>query len=189
MGKIIVITGPMFSGKSEELIRRAKRLILGGKRVKAYHHHLDQRFDKNRIVSRGGSVLESEPVKRLEFNEAMNGYDAFIIDEAQFFDESLLVFAVTARAKGKQVIVSGLDMDVFMNPFGVMPALMTVADEVVKLKAVCFECGNEAGISYRLTDDTEQIVVGDREYIAVCWHCYHKLKETVREKNRIRIGL
>lgn len=175
-GRITVVTGPMFSGKSEELIRRAKRLMLAGKKVKAYHHQLDRRFGENRIVSRGGFALESEPVEKLEFNKEMNGYDAFIVDEAQFFDESLLAFAVTARAKGKQVIVSGLDMDVFMNPFGVMPVLMAVADEVVKLKAVCFECGNEAGISYRLTDDEEQIVVGDKEYIAVCWRCYYLLQ-------------
>lgn len=179
-GKITVITGPMFSGKSEELVRRAKRLILAKKKVKAYHHQLDQRFSKDHIVSRGGFSLESETVDGFYDvdTDVIDEYDAFIIDEAQFFDRSLFDFVTVVRMRGKLAIVSGLDMDVFARPFGIMPELLAVADEVIKLKAVCFQCGGEAGISYRLIDSREQIVVGDKEYIAVCWKCYRVLKES-----------
>jgi len=180
MGRIEVITGPMFSGKSEELVRRALRLIYAKKKVIAFHHALDKRFGSKKIVSRSGFELESYPVSRFDFEsiwDLAKEYDAVLVDEAQFFDEALVETCLNLRRRSKIVLVSGLDLDVYENPFGPMPRLLALADRVDKLKAVCFECGEEATISYRLSGEKEQIVVGDKNYIALCYRCYYAKKK------------
>ena len=180
-GKLEVIVGPMYSGKTEELIRRAVRLMYAKLRVKAFDHILDNRFGDGKIASRSGFYLESTPIENFKFKDdeltdLINTYDAIIIDEAQFFDDSIVDFVKFARECGLRIIVSGLDMDVNGKPFGHVPELLAIADEVTKLKSVCFDCGEDASISYRTIQDDRQIVVGNKEYIALCWSCYNYRK-------------
>ncbi|GAV24410.1 thymidine kinase [Carboxydothermus islandicus] len=183
MGRIEVITGPMFSGKSEELVRRALRLMYARKKVIAFHHALDNRFGHKKIASRSGFELESYPVSSFDFEiiwDLAKDYDAVLVDEAQFFSDELVDTCLNLRRRSKIVVVSGLDLDVYENPFGPMPKLLALADRVDKLKAVCFECGEEATISYRLSGEKEQIVVGDKNYIALCYRCYYARKKEER---------
>lgn len=175
-GWIEVITGPMFSGKTEELIRRLRRAGLAHQRVETYHPEKDIRAPVNEILSHNKVHLESQAVdsavKILEYT----GYpDVIGIDECQFFGMDLIGTVNTLAGKGVRVIASGLDMDYRQQPFGPMPALMACCEILTKMHAICMGCGNPASFSYRKSGAGGQILIGDmREYEALCRKCFNE---------------
>jgi len=174
-GWIEVITGCMFSGKSEELIRRLRRAIIARQRVQVFKPALDDRYSATQVVSHSRWRLEAERVgqareilQRLDPRTEVVG-----IDEAQFFDESLPEVCSHLANLGKRVIVAGLDMDFRGKPFGPMPQLLAIAEEVEKVQAICARCGAPASYTQRLTADQEQVLVGAADtYEARCRHCF-----------------
>ena len=177
-GWIEVITGPMFAGKSAELIKRAESLIYAKKKFLVFKPKTDNRWDENAIKSRTGaeinSIIISKPKEILEHLET-KGLRAIIIDEVQFFDKGIIDVLQIAAGKGKRVIVAGLDMDFKMRPFGPLPQIMAVAEFVTKLSAVCFNCGRAAHFSKRIIGSaTKTIEIGDESYEARCRKCFVK---------------
>ncbi len=177
-GWIEVITGCMFAGKTEELIRRVKKLQYARKRVQVFQPIIDTRYSTIEIVSHAGNTIKSEKagtaeeLLRLVHAES----DAIAIDEVQFFDEGIVEVLNQLADQGKRVIVAGLDLDYRAKPFGVMPQLMACAEFVDKLSAVCVVCGASATRSYRLSEKTKDVILlGAKEtYEARCRHCYIK---------------
>lgn len=178
---IEVITGPMYSGKTEELIRRLTRAQIGGKKVIAYKPKVDTRHGEGIMASHSGIKIECRPLHE-KFEDAMFiplDYDVVGIDEAQFFSDELLAFVQLLDYRGVKVILAGLDLTYRKEPFGSMPILMALASEVMKLKAVCHVCGDDAMYTQRLDGkspasyDEPTIVVGALEtYEARCVHCF-----------------
>lgn len=174
-GIIEVITGPMFSGKSEELIKRIK--ILGYAKVKTLviKPHIDTRWVKEKIISRAGisintvSCQNTEEIKK-EF--AKGDYQAMAIDEIQFFDSNIVDYIVKLANRGIRVIVSGLDQDFTGKPFEPMPRLLALADIIDKQHAVCNVCGKAGTMTYRLSNDKEQVAIGNKEYEPRCRECH-----------------
>lgn len=181
VGKLEVICGTMFSGKSEELIRRLRRAQIAKQNIKTFKHELDTRHKTTNVVSHNGSTFEAqahavETIAALA-NDAT--VDVVGIDEAQFFPTELISAICTLVNVGKRVIVAGLDLDFRGKPFGCMPILMAIADTVTKLQAICTECGQEAHFTQRLVNnkpakyDEPTILVGAQEaYQARCRSCY-----------------
>src|SRR6202158_3188655 len=175
MGWIEVIVGPMFSGKSEELIRRLRRAEIARKREQIFKPLIDQRYAKNEIVSHSGLEIRSDNVgtatevlHRVEPSTEVVG-----IDEAQFLGEELITVCMKLADMGKRVIVSGLDTDFMGRPFEPMPRLLAVAEEIVKLLAICMRCGNPAVHTQRLVASEELIIVGaGNMYEARCRRCF-----------------
>jgi thymidine kinase len=176
-GWVEIITGPMFSGKTEELIRRLKRAKLANQSIKIFKSATDKRYSENNIVSHDGSSIGSTPV--ILSNEILNliaDIQIVGIDEAQFFDNSLVDVCKTIADKGCRVIVAGLDMDFKGNPFGPMPQLMATAEFVTKLQAVCMRCGNPALYSHRKSDEEKQVLLGENKiYEPLCRSCYNEI--------------
>lgn len=175
MGWIEVIVGPMFSGKSEELIRRLRRAEIARKKVQIFKPVIDDRYSKNGIVSHSGLEIQSDPVK--DADEIINKINILTevvgIDEGQFLGEGLVTVCQKLAEAGKRVIVSGLDMDYLGRPFEPMPRLLTVAEEITKLLAICIRCGNPAVHTQRLVHSDELIVVGAKGmYEARCRRCF-----------------
>ncbi len=179
-GTIEMIAGCMFSGKSEELIRRLKRCMIAHKKVLVFKHTIDVRWNRSEeLVSRNGASLMAvrthEPA--YIFSRSV-GMDIVGIDEAHFFDSSLIGVVESLRHNGISVILAGSDMDFRGEPFGVVPQLMAIADRVDKLDAVCVVCGGRATLSQRLVGgqpapySSEQILIGDEEYQARCRSCH-----------------
>lgn len=173
-GWIEVVCGSMFSGKTEELIRRLRRAIIANQRVAVFKPSSDDRYDITRVVSHDERFLQSITV---DHSDAILNSIADIqvvgIDEAQFFDENLPRVCQKLALRGLRVIVSGLDMDYKGRPFGPMPALLAMSEYVTKLHAICPHCGNLATHSYRLTDDEETVVIGEKDkYEPRCRICY-----------------
>ena len=175
-GWIEVICGSMFSGKTEELIRRLKRARIANLKVEIYKPHLDNRYHETNIVSHDESSIASTPVeKAADILQFTNAVDVIGIDEAQFFDEEIVAVAEQLAMKGIRVIIAGLDMDYTVKPFGQMPALLSVADYITKLHAICMQCGSIANFSYRKTSADNQVVIGEKNhYEARCRSCFHK---------------
>jgi thymidine kinase len=174
-GWVEVITGSMFSGKSEELIRRLRRAIIAKQRVQVFKPALDDRYTAAQVVSHSRWRLEAERVhKAAEILEKVDPRTEVVgIDEAQFFDEELVTICGHMADLGKRVIVAGLDMDFRGEPFGPMPKLLAVAEEVEKVHAICARCGAPASYTQRLTQAQEQVVVGAAEtYEARCRRCF-----------------
>ncbi len=175
MGWIEVIVGPMFSGKSEELIRRLRRAEIGKQRVQIFKPLIDQRYSKNGIVSHSGLEIPSELVSSsAEIIENMAPRTEVIgIDEAQFLGEGIVADCARLAELGKRVIVAGLDTDFMGRPFEPMPRLLAVAEEITKLLAICMRCGNPAVHTQRLVASEELIVVGATGmYEARCRRCF-----------------
>ena len=175
MGWIEVIVGPMFSGKSEELIRRLRRAEIGKQRVQIFKPVIDQRYSKNGIVSHSGLEIASELVKSgAEILEKVAPRTEVVgIDEAQFLGESIVAVASHLAELGKRVIVAGLATDFMGRPFEPMPRLLAVAEEITKLLAICMRCGNPAVHTQRLVASEELIVVGaGGMYEARCRRCF-----------------
>lgn len=175
-GWIEVVCGSMFSGKTEELIRRLKRAKIANLKVEIFKPQLDVRYDENKVVSHDANTIQSTPIdlsqKILLLAE---GVDVVGIDEAQFFDSEIVQVCETLASKGIRVIVAGLDMDYLGKPFGAMPNLLAIADYITKLHAICVQCGNIANISYRKAVSHEQVLLGEKdEYEPRCRTCYHK---------------
>ena len=174
-GSIEVICGSMFSGKTEELIRRLKRAQIARLTVEIFKPRTDTRFDENAVVSHNANSIQSTPVDSSSAILLL-GSDVQVvgIDEAQFFDEELPNVCNILANKGVRVIVAGLDMDFKGNPFGPMPALMAIAESITKVHAVCVVCGNPALYSYRLAPGEGTILLGEKEsYEPRCRICYH----------------
>jgi thymidine kinase len=164
-GRLEVITGPMFSGKSEELIRRLKRARIARQRVACFKPDIDLRYHRTSIASHGDQTHEACTVANVErLREALfpllHEIDVVGIDEVQFFDEAVIPLTVELIHLGKRVVMAGLDTTFNAEPFGPVPALMAIADEVTKLSAVCMVCGQPAIHTQRLGQSQELVVVG-----------------------------
>ncbi len=175
-GWIEVICGSMFSGKTEELIRRLKRAKIANLNVEIYKPATDTRYDVNKVVSHDANSIPSTPVDHSsKIIELAADADVIGIDEAQFFDDGILEVCEVLVMKGKRVIVAGLDMDYLGKPFGQMPQLLSVADFITKLHAICVQCGHLANISYRTSDEEGTVVLGEKNnYEPRCRVCATK---------------
>src|SRR5262245_41280272 len=174
-GWIEVITGSMFSGKSEELIRRVRRAQIARQRVQIFKPRIDDRYAKDQIVSHSDMKMPSQVVASAqEIVERLEpGTDVVGLDEAHFFDMSLLEVVNGLADRGVRVIVAGLDQDYRGRPFEPMPQLMAIAEYVDKTLAICMQCGAPANRSQRLGDATDRVVVGGADqYEARCRHCF-----------------
>ena len=174
-GWIEVISGCMFSGKTEELIRRLKRVQIAGQRVEIFKPAMDTRFDHNDIVSHDSSRIRSTPVEHhLNILLLASGVHVVGIDEAQFFDEGIVEVVEELALSGMRVIVAGLDKDYTGKPFGPMPALLAKAEYVTKLHAICVKCGDNASYSYRKPKIDDQVLLGEKDvYEPRCRNCFY----------------
>ena len=177
-GWIEVICGSMFSGKTEELIRRLKRVKIANQRVEIFKPTIDVRYDVTKIVSHDTTAIQSTPVDNSQkILQMAQNVDVIGVDEAQFFDAELPNVCDELASRGTRVIVAGLDMDYLGNPFGPMPAILAKADYVTKVHAICMRCGNIANYSYRKTSTGGQVVLGEKDiYEPLCRVCYNKEK-------------
>jgi thymidine kinase len=175
-GWIEVICGSMFSGKTEELIRRLKRAKIANLNVEIFKPDMDIRYDSKNIVSHDENAIISNPVANSKIILSLvRNADVIGIDEAQFFDDDLPGVCDGLALKGIRVIVAGLDMDYQCNPFGQVPNLLAKADYITKLHAICVRCGNIANYSYRKTDHDSQVFLGEKDiYEPRCRNCYFK---------------
>ena len=175
-GSIEVICGSMFSGKTEELIRRLKRVKIANQQAAIFKPALDTRYDKQQIVSHDTNAIDSKPVEHSRrILELAGTAEVICIDEAQFFDAELPEVCEELAKKGIRVIIAGLDMDYLGKPFGQMPNLLAIADFVTKLHAICMQCGHLANYSYRKVVDDAQVLLGAKDsYEPRCRSCYEK---------------
>lgn len=173
-GWIEVISGGMFSGKSEELIRRVRRAEIARQRTQIFKPVIDNRFDAERIVSRDNRGIDALAVKDAAELRArvVIGVKVIGIDEVQFFDDHIVDVCMELADAGVRVIAAGLDQDYLRRPFGPMPGLLAIAEYVSKMHAVCVRCGGPAHYSQRLAGGDSQIEVGDISYEARCRNCY-----------------
>lgn len=174
-GQIEVITGSMFSGKTEELIRRVLRAVLARQKVQAFKPVIDDRYDKTRIMSHGSLSIEATPIPnaRAVLELVKSDTKVVALDEAQFFDEGIVPSVSRLADQGHRVLVAGLDQDYQGKPFGPMPDLMAIAEEVTKVRAVCVVCGQEASRTQRIVKDSAQVRVGGSDaYEARCRACH-----------------
>lgn len=174
-GSIEVICGSMFSGKTEELIRRLRRAQIAKLQVEIFKPKTDTRYDETAVVSHDLNSIHSTPVDHSSAILLYGSNSQIVgIDEAQFFDDELPEVCVKLANKGVRVIIAGLDMDFAGKPFGPMPALMAIAEEVTKVHAVCVKCGGPALFSYRLVENQTQLLLGEKEsYEPRCRVCFN----------------
>jgi thymidine kinase len=179
-GWIEVITGCMFSGKTEELIRRLKRAQIAKQSVKIFKPRIDERYSKNSIVSHNEQSLPSILIDDIiEVLDHANDAQVIGIDEAQFFNESIVHICNLLASRGKRVIVAGLDQDYTGKPFEPMPQLLAIAEYITKQLAICVVCGNPADKTQRKTTNSERVVVGAADiYEARCRRCHYIPKES-----------
>lgn len=175
-GWIEVVCGSMFSGKTEELIRRLKRAKIANLKVEIYKPAIDTRYHNKNVVSHDSNVVDATAVdKAITIMELAKEADVVGIDEAQFFDEGIVEVCEALVMQGKRVIVAGLDMDYLGKPFGPMPQLLSVADFITKLHAICVKCGHLANISYRTSNEAGTVVLGEtNNYEPRCRICASK---------------
>ncbi|MBT4149504.1 MAG: thymidine kinase [Candidatus Marinimicrobia bacterium] len=173
-GWIEVICGSMFSGKTEELIRRIRRAEIAKMNTIIFKPNIDNRYSSNHIVSHNQSKMESILVEDInEILENSTEMDVIGIDEAQFFSNELIPVCKKLAKDNKRVVVAGLDTDFKGIPFGPMPALMCESDFLDKLRAICVKCGNPASFSQRITKDSKQVLIGETDvYEARCRNCF-----------------
>lgn len=175
-GRIEVVCGSMFSGKTEELIRRLKRAKFAKQRVEIFKPAVDIRYSKENVVSHDSNTISSTPIDSsaslLLFTSEI---DVVGIDEAQFFDDGLVDVCNELANNGVRVIIAGLDMDFKGRPFGPMPKLCAIADEVSKMHAICVKCGELANFSHRTISNEKQFLLGEsEEYEPLCRSCYNQ---------------
>ena len=177
-GSIEVICGSMFCGKTEELLRRLRRAKIANLNVVAFKAKVDDRYSKERIVSHNKNSLESIAIENSEdLMKLGHEYDVVGIDEAQFFDNSLVLACKTLAKNKTRVIVAGLDNDYRGQPFGPMPLIMCESDYLDKLTAICMKCGKDATYTQRITTDSQQVVIGETDaYEARCRKCFNPPK-------------
>ncbi len=173
-GSIEVICGCMFSGKTEELIRRVKVAKSAGFSIAVFKHSADKRYNETSVVSHNLNAIDALPIENSAALLSLNlNCQVVAIDEAQFFDNELPGTCTKLASRGIRVIIAGLDMDYKGQPFGPMPGLVAIADEVTKLEAVCVQCGSPATYSYRTSFSESQILIGEKEsYEPRCRVCF-----------------
>lgn len=163
-GWIEVICGSMFSGKTEELIRRLKRVEIAHMKAEIFKPAFDTRYDEEKIVSHDENKIHSTPIDNSQTILLLaQDVDVVGIDEAQFFDDQIPAVCEALALKGMRVIVAGLDMDYKGKPFGQMPNLLAIADYITKLHAICVVCGNIANVSYRKINTGPQVLLGEKD--------------------------
>jgi thymidine kinase len=175
-GSIEVITGSMFSGKTEELIRRLRRAQFAGLRVEIFKPSLDKRYSETRVVSHDEKSIVSTPVDNPTAILLLAGdVDVVGIDEAQFFDSSIVDVCDKLADEGIRVLIAGLDMDFMGKPFGPMPALLSIAEYITKVHAICVRCGNLAHYSFRKSSEAQVVMLGEKKlYEPLCRDCFNK---------------
>ena len=175
-GRIEVVCGSMFSGKTEELIRRLKRAKFARQRVEIFKPSIDTRYSDEEVVSHDQNAILSTPIDSSSSILLLaSDIDVVGIDEAQFLDEGLVQVCNELANRGVRVIVAGLDMDFRGVPFGPIPALCAIADEVTKVHAICIKCGSLAYVSHRLVQSDKRVLLGEtQEYEPLCRECYQK---------------
>jgi len=178
-GRIEVVCGSMFSGKTEELIRRMKRAKFAKQKVEIFKPAIDTRYSDNDVVSHDQNAIPSTPVETSSSILLLTSdIDVVGIDEAQFLDMGLIEVCNELANRGIRVIVAGLDMDFRGVPFGPMPGLCAIADDVTKVHAICVRCGNLAYVSHRLVHNDKQVLLGEKmEYEPLCRDCYQRCLE------------
>lgn len=190
-GKLTVVCGSMFAGKSEELIRRARRALYAKKKVQVFKPSIDIRYDQTAVVTHEGVKHHAIPVSGVAEIRSLIEEDAqvILIEEAQFFDDKLVELSVELADRGFEVILAGLDQDFRRRPFGPMPQLLAVADEVVKLRAICMKCGDTASHTQRIVDgrpanvNDPLVMIGATDtYEARCRKCYELRGERRRTR-------
>jgi len=175
-GSIEVICGPMFSGKTEELIRRLKRAIIAKNKILVFKPEIDNRYSDNLIVSHNKNSIESITIKdEKKLLDIPNDINIIGIDEIQFFNKNIVDICIQLANRNKRVIISGLDKDFKGKPFGIMPNILSEAEYISKLNAICNICGNYAFFTKRISTDKEQILLGELDkYEANCRSCFYK---------------
>lgn len=175
-GWIEVICGSMFSGKTEELIRRLTRAVIAGQRVEIFKPTIDKRYSEDEVVSHNRRKIRSTPVQFAnDITLLASNSDVVGIDEAQFFDQDLVEVSNSLAAQGKRVIIAGLDMDFRGKPFEPMPSLMAIAEFVTKVRAICMKCGGVASYSARITAASQKVLIGEKEsYESRCRRCFNE---------------
>lgn len=178
-GCIEVVCGSMFSGKTEELIRRLRRAKIAKLKVEIFKPAIDTRYDEVKVVSHDATEIHSTPVPSSSNIQLLaTGMDVIGIDEAQFFDMGLVQVCNQLADSGIRVIVAGLDMDFKGNPFGPIPSLLATAEYVTKVHAICMRCGNLANHSHRITGGSELVLLGEKDsYEALCRDCFYEALE------------
>ena len=184
-GRIEVVCGSMFSGKTEELIRRMKRAKFAKQKVEIFKPSIDTRYSDEDVVSHDQNSIHSTPIESSgSLLLLASDIDVVGIDEAQFFDNGLVEVCNELANRGIRVIVAGLDMDFKGIPFGPIPALCAIADEVTKVHAICVRCGALAYVSHRLISNDRRVLLGEKdEYEPLCRECYQKAISIEKEKN------
>ncbi len=190
-GWIEVICGCMFSGKTEELIRRVNRAVIAKQRIVIFKPSVDVRYDDVKVVSHNRNMVNSVVVQKPQDMLLLaNDADVIAIDEAQFFDESLVEVCTALAYRGKRIILSGLDMDFEGTPFGIMPQLICIAEFVTKVQAICVCCGGAASFSFRLGNLKQQILLGEKDtYEPRCRTCFNtgmKEKQDSKKNGKFR---
>ncbi len=177
-GWIEVICGSMFSGKTEELIRRIRRAEFAQQSILLVKPKVDNRYSEEQVVSHQGTAIEAKVIdSSSEILQIWNKEKIVAVDEAQFFDEQLALVCSELANKGARVIIAGLDMDYKGLPFGPMPNLLAMAEYVTKVHAICVSCGNLAQFSHRISSEEERVLLGAKnEYEPLCRKCYFKIQ-------------
>src|SRR5210317_2121168 len=175
-GWIEVICGSMFSGKTEELIRRLKRAKIAKQKVEIFKPQVDIRYSEEEVVSHDSNSIRSSPVpSSRNISLMVSNVDVVGIDEAQFFDMGLVEVCNQLASQGIRVIVAGLDMDFRGEPFGPIPSLLAAAEYVTKVHAICMRCGNLAQYSHRISDSDKLVVLGEKDsYEPLCRECFNE---------------
>jgi len=178
-GWIEVICGSMFSGKTEELIRRLNRARIARQKVEIFKPAVDTRYDETDVVSHDAKAVSSTPVENAtQILFYAQDFEVVGIDEAQFFGEELVSVCNELARNGKRVVVAGLDMDYLGNPFGPIPNLMATAEYVTKVHAICIRCGNLANYSHRTVKDDNLVMLGETDaYEPLCRRCFLKARK------------
>ena len=179
VGSIEVIAGSMFSGKTEELIRRLKRAKIARQKVEIFKPSIDVRFSQKDVVSHDENTIQSTPVGNSANILLLTGnVDVIGIDEAQFFDKGLVEVVVKLADMGIRIIIAGLDMDFKGQPFGPIPDLMAIADHITKVHAICVKCGNIAQFSHRLSEKEQVVLLGEKDvYEPLCRGCFREINK------------
>ena len=181
-GWIEVICGSMFSGKTEELIRRLNRAKIARQKVEIFKPIIDKRYSEEEVVSHNENAIRSTPVDTASNILLLSGnVDVIGIDEAQFFDDNLAEVCVNLANQGIRVVVAGLDMNFKGVPFGPMPKLLAIAEYITKVHAICMRCGSLAHFSHRLAANEELVLLGEKqEYEPLCRECFNKVTKATK---------
>ena len=186
-GRVEVVCGSMFSGKTEVLIRRLRRAQFAKQKVEIFKPAIDVRYSEEEVVSHEGNSIPSTPVDSSASILLMAQESEVVgIDEAQFFDDHIVEVCNELAARGIRVIVAGLDLDFKGQPFGPMPALLAIADEVTKVHAICVRCGALAYVSHRIVAGEKQVLLGEKqEYEPLCRECYAQAMNEKKEEEQV----